>query len=237
MQLSLNRRFAAGLHFGASWTWSKAMDYASEDATSVSDLVPVRVWNYGLSNNDHTHILKVNWIWDVPGGSWQNPVLSTVLDGWQLSGIVGFISGAPLGVGFSTTTGADITGTPTQGARPVVTEDPVLPKSERTFARNFNTDAFEVAPKGTFGNAARTVIRGPGVNNWDVAVFKNFPIKEVVKLQFRCELYNAFNHTQFAGLDTTARFDAQGNQVNAQFGQFTSARPARIMQLGLRLTF
>lgn len=132
---------------------------------------------------------------------------------------------------------ADITGTPSQGARIVVTGTPVLPKSERTFERNFRTDVFELPARGTFGNAARTVIRGPGVNNFDIAVFKNFPIYESLKAQFRCEMYNAFNHTQFTGIDTSARFDAAGNQVNGQFGQFTSAARARYIQLALRLSF
>ena len=91
--------------------------------------------------------------------------------------------------------------------------------------------------KGTFGNSAKTVIRGPGVNNWDIAIFKNFPVRERLRLQFRWELYNCFNHTQFSGLDTTARFDAAGKQVNARFGEFTAARNPRIMQFALRFYF
>ena len=81
-------------------------------------------------------------------------------------------------------------------------------------------------------------IRGPGINNWDVALFKNFPIyKERVRMQFRTELYNAFNHTQFTGLDTGARFDPQGNQVNARLGEFTAARSPRVIQFALRMYF
>ncbi|MEN6608323.1 MAG: hypothetical protein ABFD60_13850, partial [Bryobacteraceae bacterium] len=66
-------------------------------------------------------------------------------------------------------------------------------------------------------------------------MFKNFPIKEFAKVQFRWEMYNAFNQTQFAGVDTAARFDGAGRQVNTQLGQFTSARNPRIMQFALRL--
>jgi len=131
----------------------------------------------------------------------------------------------------------DITGTPSQAPRIVVTDDPVLPKSERTFQRNFRNDVFRLPATGTFGNAAKTLIRGPGVNNWDIAVFKNIPLYERVRIQFRCETYNTFNHTQFTGLDTTARFDAQGNQVNGQFGQFTAAARARSIQFALRASF
>jgi hypothetical protein len=119
----------------------------------------------------------------------------------------------------------------------VVTDDPNLPKSERTFSRNFRTEVFRLPARGTIGNAAKTLIRGPGINNWDIAIFKNFPIREQMRFQFRGELYNAFNHTQFSSLDATARFDAQGNQVNNRFGEFTSARNARQMQLALRFYF
>jgi hypothetical protein len=81
------------------------------------------------------------------------------------------------------------------------------------------------------------LLRGPGINNWDVALFKNFSIREGLKAQFRSEFYNAFNHTQFSTFDSTARFDANGNQVNSQFGQFTAARDPRIVQLAIRLQF
>jgi hypothetical protein len=154
-----------------------------------------------------------------------------------MSGITTLMSGAPLGIGYSTVTAMDVTGTATQGARVVVTDDPILPKSERTFSRNFRTEVFQLPAVGTVGNAATTQIRGPGVNNWDISVFKDFPIREQMRFQFRAEAYNAFNHTQFSGLDTAARFDAQGRQVNTRFGEFTSARSPRIMQFALRFYF
>jgi hypothetical protein len=90
---------------------------------------------------------------------------------------------------------------------------------------------------GTFGNAANDVIRGPGLNNFDVSIFKNFALAERMKLQFRSEFYNAFNHTQFTGLDTAARFDAQGRQVNMRFGEFSNAAEPRRIQFALRLSF
>ncbi|MDP2897665.1 MAG: carboxypeptidase regulatory-like domain-containing protein [bacterium] len=238
LQVTANRRFARGLQFGAAWTWSKSMDYNSGDNNTVSSLVPVRIWNYGLSDFDRTHILKFNWLWDVPRLGVSNKVLDRVVNHWQLSGIASFVSGNPMSVGWSTTTAVDITGTPTQGARIIVLDNPVLPKSERTFDRFFNTDVFALPKVGTFGNAARTVIRGPGINNWDIAVFKDFPVTERAKFQFRLETYNTFNHTQFSGLDTGARFDPKtGEQVNTRFGKLTGARSPRIMQLALRFLF
>jgi hypothetical protein len=237
LQVSANRRFAAQLQFGASWTWSKAMDFVDDDRSGISPFVSPRVWNYGLAGFDRTHVLRLNWIWDIPGISRQNPVAKAVLNNWQMSGMPSFISGSPLGIGWSSTTGIDITGTPSQGARIVVTGNPVLPKSERTFSRNFRTDVFQAPAVGTLGNAAKTLIRGPGINTWDLGLFKSFPIKEFGKLHFRWEMYNAFNHTQFSGLNASAQFDAQGKQVNQLFGQFTSARSPRVMQFALRFSF
>jgi len=239
LQVTANRRFTQGLQFGGSWTWSKAMNYSDTNTAGVSNLIDPKVWNYGVAGFDRTHNLVVNWTWDVPrlsGGS-GNAFVRQTLDGWQVSGIARFVSGDPLGVGLGFINAVDITGSPTDGARTVVVANPVLEKGERTFSRYFNTDAFRPPAVGTFGNAARTVIRGPGVNNWDVSFFKNFPVKEKVRLQFRGEFYNFFNKTQWAAVDTNARFDAQGRQANPRMGEITDARAPRRIQLALRLTF
>ncbi len=237
LQVSANRRFSRGLQYGVSWTWSKSMDYNSSDTTKVSSLVPVRVWNYGLSDHDRTHVLKINWLWDVPAPRTGGALTRRALRNWRISGIASFVSGAPTAVTSSTGTGVTFTGTPSQTARIWVTGNPVLPKSERTFSRNFRTEVFQQPPLGTLGNAARTIIRGPGINKWDLSIIKAMPVREKTRLEFRCELYNAFNHTQFSALDTAARFDAAGNQINPRFGEFTAARNPRLMQFALRLSF
>jgi hypothetical protein len=238
LQVSVDRRFARNFQLGANWTWSKALGFNDGDAESISVLTPIRIWNYGLSSFDRTHMVKLNWIWDLPRTSWRSVPARLVLNNWQVSGIASFASGAPTTVNFSTTTAVDTTGTATQSARIVVTGNPVLPKSERTFNRNFRTEVFQLPAVGTFGNAARTLLRGPGINNWDLSMVKNFPIRERMSIQFRWELYNAFNHTQFRSFDTSARFDPRtGAQVNAGLGQFTDARNPRIMQFALRVTF
>jgi hypothetical protein len=89
------------------------------------------------------------------------------------------------------------------------------------------------------GNAAKDLFRLPGTNNWDISLFKNFNLAREgrVRMQYRLEMYNAFNHTQFTGVDTTARFDANNNQVNALFGSYTSAANARRIVMGLKLNF
>ncbi len=240
LQITANRRFSRGLQFGVAWTWSKAMDYVDADTSTVSNLVSTKVWNYGKAGYDRTHILVLNWMWDLPKASqhWNNLFSRAVLDGWQFSGIMRLQSGAPTGIGYSLVQSVDITGSPTDGARVFIIANPILPRSERTFFRNFNTEAFAPPTVGTIGNAPKDVFRGPGVNNWDLSFFKNINLgMERVRLQFRAELYNAFNHTQFSAVDTTARYDAAGKQVNTQFGAFTAANPSRRIQLALRLTF
>ena len=114
---------------------------------------------------------------------------------WQISGIASFVSGAPPGIGFSTVQAMEITGSAADDARIVVLNNPVLPKNERSFSRFFRTGVFALPAVGTPGNAARTWIRGPGVNNRDVAVYNSFALPESLRLQLRRELYNAFNHT------------------------------------------
>ena len=237
LQVSASRRYARGFQMGLSWTWSKSMDYGSADGDVIASFVPIRIWNYGLSTFDRTHVFKLNYLWDTPKTPFQNPVLKMALNSWQVSGVTSFISGPPATIGFSTVRATDFSGSPTEGVRIVVTDNPVLPKGERTFSRFFRTDVFQPPKVGTIGNAARSILRGPGINNWDIAVFKNFPIRERLRFQFRSEMYNAFNHAQFASFDGSARFDDAGRQINARFGEMRSTRAARIIQLALRLYF
>ncbi|MBI3473234.1 MAG: hypothetical protein HY013_17905, partial [Candidatus Solibacter usitatus] len=232
--VSLNRRFARGVQFGAAYTYSKFMDY-----TGIPIYRPLRVWSYGKDGADQTHNLVVNYSWELPKASrlLPNPVVRHLFDHWQVSGISAFVSGQPSGVGFSTTDGADITGGG-DGTRIVVTGKAQLPSGDRSFYRWFDTSVFARPTRGDPGNAPKDVIRGPGVHNWDISLVKRIPVKgESRFVQLRWEMYNAFNHTQFSGVDTTARFDPQGNQVNARFGQVTSTRSPRVMQGSVRFTF
>jgi hypothetical protein len=238
LQVQVNRRFSKGVQFGGSWTWSKAMAFADDDGSGVANFVPIRVWNYGKAGYDRTHNLVVNYLWDLPKASqhWNNPLTRAVLDNWQLAGIVSLVSGAPTGIGLGTIDTIDLTGGG-DGARPVRIAEAVLPRGARTLTRYFNTEAFARPAVGTIGNNPRDVFRGPGVNNWDVTVFKQFPIRERMHLQLRWEMYNAFNHTQFSGVDTATRFDPAGRQTNTRFGALIAARDPRRMQASLRFQF
>jgi hypothetical protein len=239
------------------------MDYDDIDTTNVSALISPKIWNYGKAGYDRTHILKGSWVYTIPRGSQlighgktMSWITRPVLDGWQMSGIMTLMSGAPLGVALGTQSGNanNWSGSPTDAARPNVIRNPVLPKDERTFYLNVNPAAFALPAQGSLGNAPKDVFRGPGRNNFDVTLSKNFRLTEKFKAQFRAEAYNIFNHTQFTGEDTTIRFNntannvnvtfngqtysvAPGAQVPTTFGQFTSAGLARRMQLALRIDF
>jgi hypothetical protein len=240
LQVTANRRFASGLQFGLAYTWSKAMSFVDFDwGQLVSTYRPVRVWNYGKAGYDQTHNLAVNYIWDLPklGQRSSNPIARQVFDNWQLAGFSAFVSGVPSGVSYSTTDGADITGGG-DGGRIVVTGKAQLDRGDRSLLRWFNPSVFARPAKGDYGNAPKDVFRGPGIDNWDISLFKKFPIKgEARFILFRWEMYNAFNHTQFSGVDSAARFDPQGNQGNTRFGQVISTRSPRVMQASLRFTF
>ncbi len=138
-----------------------------------------------------------------------------------------------MGIGLSFAYSTDITGSPTDGARIVVVGNPILPKFMHTFSQNFNPSAFAPPAVGTFGNAPKDVIRGPGINNWDISLFKKIPLPgERLKLQFRGEFYNAFNHTQFKSLDTSARsISKEARSIHASANSPALGRPAAFSSL------
>ena len=195
--------------------------------------------DYDYLNYDQPHVLVLNYTWDVPKASrlWDNGCRAACC---STTGRSPASRRSPAAfrreITFTTVDGQNITGGGDAG-RVNVVGDPDLPRGERTAERFFDTSVFKRPARGEFGNASRLPVRGPGINNWDLTVFKNFPIKGRTQLQFRWEVYNLFNHTQYLDVDRAARFDAQGNQVNARFGQAITARPARIMQGSLRLSF
>jgi hypothetical protein len=241
LQVTANRRYNRGLQIGLAYTWSKAMSL-QDGETGLMPMFRDRSFLYGKAGYDQTHILTFNVVFDVPKGSRlfdgaAAKVFSPILDNWQISTFTTFASGTPVGVGYSTTDNADITGGG-DGSRINVTGKAQLPAGERAFDRWFDTSVFRRPAKGDWGNAPKDILRGPGTNNWDISIFKNFPVfSERRMLQFRGELYNAFNHTQYSGIDSTARFDTAGNQVNTRLGQVTSTRSPRVVQLAITFRF
>ena len=243
LQVQANRRFTRGMQFGVAYTLSRSHDYSSGTETGTNPgrlptYADVRDFTYGLSSFDQTHVAVINYTWDLPRASalWNNGVVRAVLDNWQMSGITAFASGTPSGVTLALVdSGTDLTGGG-DGTRVVVTGDPSI--DNPGFTKWFDTSVFARPPRGDLGNGKKDVIRLPGVNNTDVTLFKRIPFGGGRRtLQLRWEMYNVFNHTQFNGVDTTARFDPNGTQVNPTFGQVTSTRSPRIMQGSVRFSF
>lgn len=234
MLFSLNRRFSRGLQFGLSYTLSKFLDYSGIPIYNT-----LKPWSYGFNGADQTHNAVVNFTYNAPKVSHRlggNTVTKWVLDDWQLSGIAQFVTGSPATISFSTVQGTDLTGGG-DGQRVRVVGNPF--STERTFSAWFNTAAFAVPGRLDTGNASKNSVRNPGVNNFDLALAKRFPVRgEGRYFQLRWEAYNAFNHAQYSGLNTAARYDlTTGQQVNSLFGQVTSTRTPRVMQGSLRFTF
>lgn len=246
LQSQINKRFSKGLQFGVSWTWSKAMTIVNGNGDAVNPYLNYRMRNYGRASFDRTHNFVFNYLYDIPKLSritGNNIVVKSVFDNWQLSGLTTFTSGAPLGIGYSLVSGADVVGSSGAGidSRVNVLTNPIIPKSERTELRHFDTNAFAPPTRAEFGigNAPKDVLRGPGINVFDVTVIKNIPFgkSDQRRLQLRFEFYNFFNHASFQGVDTTARFDAQNRQVSGTFGQYTSTLDARRIVLGAKFYF
>lgn len=241
LQSTLKRRFTSNLTMGMAWTWSKALDYTSGTANPFTDY---ESWNYGKTDTDRTHVVVINYNYTFPGLSklWNNGFARVIGDNWEISGITSLISGGPQGIGYSLVSTTDITkgGGTGVDTRVDLKGKVQLPKSEITELRAFNTSQVAVPadPYGR-GNAPKDIFRGPGTNNFDITLNKlfKFGAEGGKTIQFRFETYNSFNHTQFSGMDTTARFDAAGAQTNARFGQYTSARSERKAQLGLKFNF
>lgn len=238
LQVAFNRRMSSGLQYGVSYTWGRSMGTGSNDGDGVATYVPWRIWNYGPTLFDQRQVLVVNFVWDLPKASKlvPNPIVKAVFDNWEVSGVVTFAKGLPQGINFGTSDGADIAGGG-DGVRANVVAS-VAAGSTGTFNQWFNTAAFARPAQGTHGNASVYPFYGPGQNNWDLTLERKFPLgsdKRVVRL--RGEFYNAFNHTQFAGVDNNAVFDPSGAQINGEFGQVVSTRFPRVIQMALRLEF
>jgi hypothetical protein len=156
--------------------------------------------------------------------------LDYVVGGWSVNAISVYQSGFPIQITQSTNNNS-VFGYASQ--RPNATGiSPVTSGSlEERLSNYINPAAFSTAPRGTFGNIARTLdMRGPGQANWDISVFKTFSVMERFKGQFRAESLNAFNTPMFAAPNTSLG--------SSSFGRITSqVNFARMMQLGIRLFF
>jgi hypothetical protein len=223
LQTRFEKRFSTSYTVNVSWTWAKfmeAMGYLNE-----TDPVPERV----ISDLDRPHRIVVTGVYELPfgrghrwGGQWPG-ALHRILGGWQLSNVFQYQSGPALGFGNSIFNG-DFSRI-------------ALPAGQRTRTRWFDTTAgFETDSRKQLASNIRTMpsrfagIRGDGMNNWDLSLVKIMDLRERLKLHFRTEFINAFNHVKFDVPNTSPSSTAFG-VASAE----TSA--PRTVQFALRLVF
>ncbi len=232
LQVAVSRRISGGLQISANYTWSKTMD---SSGGSFQDIYNPRA-DIGLSSIHRAHVANIAFVYEIPFfRKSPNRWIRNTISGWDLSGITSFQSGAP----FSVTVPADIARNGSSSSRATVVGNPVLPSSERTLTRWFNTEAFlgETAMlPGQFGNSGRNVLIGPGQSQWDLALLKTFEITEQTDLQLRLESFNLPNHPSFTGINTVVRFDAQG-RPSQNYGAVNASNPGRVLSFGVKLLF
>jgi hypothetical protein len=230
--VQVNRRFTGGFEIAGAYTYQNGLE--------TGQYQQLNLVRKDRNTDIQSHMLNISYVIDIPGGSKLIPgkVSRFILDNWQISGVNTFATGKPEEVELATNDGFDFTGGG-ESCGVVQTGPAILSRGERGFDRWFDTSVFaRPSGRGDIGNQCQNYqFRLPGINNWDISVFKNFPVGEDKKFQLRWEMYNVLNHTQFDDVNNTARFNAAGAQTNAQFGRVTSARQERRMQVALRFNF
>jgi hypothetical protein len=224
--LKIEKHLSRGLSFNANYTWSKSIDDASDVGTTFSETnIPQDVNNVraerALSSFDHRHRLVFSYSYQLPfrhGGR--------LTEGWSVTGLGSFQSGAPFTV-ILPTDNANIGAGPAQ--RPDLVGNPNA-HAPHTIDQWFNTAAFQMPTQFAFGSAGRNVVFAAGESNVDFSLIKDTVMKEATKMQFRAEVFNILNHTNFADVPGRTAF-------TPTFGRYTSAENPRQIQLALKLLF
>jgi hypothetical protein len=228
LTLAAKRRFTRGLLFDANWTWSHSIDDASDPSATLNETnLPQNV--YDLANEkasssfDHRQRVVVSFIYQLPfarKSGWAHGWLAD----WQAGGNFTAQTGAPFTVNISSDQ-ANIGSGPAQ--RPNLSGDPNNgPKNPQEW---FDTSLFSLPSLYTFGTAPRNALIGPGLLEFDMSLQKDIRLTEAVKLQFRADAYNLFNHPNFNLPNRTA--------FTANFGSISSAQDSRQLQLALKVLF
>jgi len=250
LEASLKKRFSHGLSFLASYTLSKSIDDASSFNMTGSAAKPVAGENdlaqdpfnlaaeRGLSLFDARHRFVLSYQWELP--FWKQPHgwYQQAFGGWQFNGIATVMSGTPFTVfdshDVSVQGGApEITGFSANRPNLVPGQNPNA--GPHTANAWLNASAFQAitqdpnSPVQQFGSAGRNIATGPGYANWDFSVFKNIHVMESKEIQFRAELFNFLNHTNFRLPDSDIS--------SPTFNQIQAAQPAREIQLALKFLF
>jgi hypothetical protein len=239
--LTAEKRMGQGLMFKGAYTWSKTLAKNGARSTGnigqVQDPLILRN-NNGFSVDNVPHRFTANFLYQLPFGKGQqlasgaNKILDAFIGGWNLSGILTLHNGYHLTA--PTIAAANCNSSPTNLCRPDLIGDPVLGGSGLVTPR-WNRDAFDwplntakhPAQAPRFGTSAMNILRGNAANSLDAGIFKNFVFKENYRFEFRTELFNAFNHTNFASPNTSVE--------NPNFGRtFSTSIGPRTIQFGLK---
>jgi hypothetical protein len=244
LQLELHGQPVHGLQLQVSYTLSRAVDPttgsgAGSDLQGVSN--PYVGWRHDLGPSilDRTHVAFVNFVYNVPLlRNSPRKALKSTLGGWQVSGIVAMQSGVPLSIWegglFYNGAQGNICNTLPCFNRPNFSGRRLYPQTTDHW---FSTSGFTATAPGEFGNLGYNTFRGPGRDNWNLVLFKNFNFSDRgTRLEFRAECFNTWNHTQFHNVSTFASFGDAG-VINNNFGAVTSAYDPRTFQLALKFYY
>jgi predicted heme/steroid binding protein len=257
LQVAWNRRLSGGLQFGVAYTLSKSMDNGSNQRDVVPDTYDVSML-WGPSEFDARHILAINYLYELPFFKNHSTMSGKLLGGWQISGISQFQTGLPCSVAVATDytaikassiagVGLDSNfGCGANGQYWVVNGKPRIigtfgPNGQWFATTNPDGSPIFTAPTpGTFNTQrVRNLIHQPGFENWNLGLFKSFPIGESKGVQFRAEAYNVWNHPNWCGSSGCSGTTNVGlNPTNsATFGKVLTKGSERNLQLSLRLYF
>ncbi|MDP2999036.1 MAG: TonB-dependent receptor, partial [Bryobacterales bacterium] len=202
-------------------------DMFNPTAVAIADSNNRRV-ERAASDFDVRQVFVASWLWEVPRVRRWGWVGRSLLDGLQANGIMR----ADSGTAFTVTSGRDSNFDGNTNDRPDWAGDPSLPRDrtrDQQILKYFNTAAFKAAPDGTIGNVGRSILYGPGSVSFNLGLFKKFRVTERHSVQFRAELFNAFNHTNLS--------NPNAGMNNTNFGRILGSAGARVVQFGLKYAF
>ncbi len=244
LTLSLRRRLQAGLQFQLAHTYSHSIDTSSAQWSSGLSGGSVRqdAWDTSLqrgsSNYDMRHNFSGNLLYDLPGLANATGVAGALLNGWQLSNILSLRTGLPFQVSVDGPPDRDgdlVSRNYFPDLAPGFTADQIVTGDIDRF---INPDAFLLPEPGFKGNMGRNILRGKGFFNVDMALKKQFEVREGVVLQFRAEAFNVLNHTNFSLPTNTEIFQGSRFATPVDVAEVTSTvNRARQIQFGLKLTW
>jgi len=227
IDFTVNHRFSNGFSLMASYVFGKYLDivsYGAEGGLGPRDPLNFRS-NYGPSDNDVRNRVTSSYIYQLPKLKDAHGLLAAVINDWQNQGVLIAQTGSPYTVYSNGDTGATGIGGDFADRVSGVSTSP----AHRGVASYFNPAAFTQAKAGTYGTASRGSLYGPSRVNMDFSLFKEFPIHELGKVQFRSEFFNLFNHPNFS--------NPSNNVANGNEGALTSASDGRVAQFALKLLF